>query len=97
MFEMRRAQWREKKQAEATPEATPAPMSAMLSAAFPNPFNPTVQLTVAVARKQDIHLAVFDTQGRQLAVLANGSYDFGSYTFTYDATSLPSGTYYAVL
>ena len=98
MLEMRRNPPREQQHSTAAPtDAGSTAMTAMLSAAFPNPFNPTIQLDVTVAVTQDVHLSIFDSRGRQIAVLADKSYDFGTHTFTFDASALPSGTYYAVL
>lgn len=98
MFDMRRASWSGQRQVGTSSDPTfSAPMTAVLSAAFPNPFNPTIQLDVTVAVTQGVHLSIFDSRGRQIAVLADKSYDFGTHTFTFDASALPSGTYYAVL
>ncbi len=70
------------------------PNSHVLSAAYPNPFNPTTQFTLAVAENQDVTLAVYDALGRQVALLHQGALDAGlTHTFTVDASSLASGAY----
>ncbi len=40
-----------------------------------------------------VRLAVYDVLGREVAVLASGSYPAGSYSFTFDGTNLASGMY----
>ena len=59
----------------------------------PNPFSgrSTIQFTMPEAG--DVYLAVYDPLGRTIQVLADGTYEKGSYSVSIDATSIPSGTY----
>ncbi len=41
----------------------------------------------------NVRLAVYDLLGREVAVLANGRYPAGRYSFTFDGTNLASGVY----
>ncbi|HYE95772.1 MAG TPA: M36 family metallopeptidase [Rubricoccaceae bacterium] len=65
-----------------------------LSAAYPNPFNPQASFSLAVARTQDVAVALYDAVGRRVAVLHEGRLE-GSRThrFTIDGARLASGTY----
>ncbi len=63
----------------------------------PNPFNPTtvIRYQLSVASRAD--LRVFDILGREVAVLANGVQSPGRYSVMFDASELPSGTYFCRL
>jgi hypothetical protein len=64
---------------------------------YPNPFNPTTSLTFEVPRTMQAALRIFDTLGRQVAVLVNGQVPAGSHTLTFDGSNLASGVYLAQL
>jgi hypothetical protein len=68
-----------------------------LAEPYPNPFNPQTSIAVTLFERQDITLLVTDALGRTVATLANGHYDAGRYSVTFDAGSLPSGMYHVVL
>lgn len=61
--------------------------------AYPNPFNPTTTLTFSLAERADVELAVFNTLGQRVALLAEGTMEAGSHQAVFDAGSLPSGMY----
>ncbi|HTY00426.1 MAG TPA: T9SS type A sorting domain-containing protein [Bacteroidota bacterium] len=60
---------------------------------YPNPFNPKTVVSGQWTTDSDVRLVVYDLLGREIAVLANGRYPAGRYTFTFDATNLSSGVY----
>ncbi len=60
---------------------------------YPNPFNPKTGIRVQGSGDRDMRLVVYDLLGREVAVLANGRYPAGEYTFTFDGTNLASGIY----
>ena len=65
-----------------------------LAAAYPNPFNPSTQFTLAVAADQDVTVAVYNVQGRRVATLHQGPMTANErHTFAFEAGSLPSGLY----
>ncbi len=60
---------------------------------FPNPVSDETVITYTVERPTDIHLAVYDMQGRELMVLVDGRKEVGEYSATVDVSSIPSGLY----
>ena len=72
----------------------------LLEQNYPNPFNPITTIEYSLQKsKRDIHnedkvtLKVFDTIGREIAVLVNEYQSPGTYKVHFDASSLASGIY----
>ncbi len=63
----------------------------------PNPFTETTELAYYLPADADADLRVFNSLGRQVAVLASGFHTAGMHLVTFDAADLPSGVYVAVL
>lgn len=60
---------------------------------YPNPFNPST--TIAFSSTGDpVSLRVYDTLGREVAVLVDGATGAGRFSVTFDASALPAGVYY---
>lgn len=76
-------------------EAVPA--NVKLNAATPNPFNPTTNLSFTITEPAEVYLAVYDIRGREIAVLAEGFTNAGTYERTFDGSELGSGVYFARL
>lgn len=74
-------------------ETEELPDDFVLSAAYPNPFNPQTNFTVTLPAQQDVTLAVFDVLGREVDRLHEGILPSGTHTFTFNAATLTSGTY----
>lgn len=64
---------------------------------YPNPFNPTTTLAFDLPLTTKVQLRVFDIQGRQVAMLIDGSMTAGSHTVNFDGSRLASGIYLAQL
>ena len=62
---------------------------------FPNPFNPSTVLSYLLQDASYVNLTVYDNTGRQVAELVDDWRDAGVYELTFDASSLPSGIYFA--
>lgn len=60
---------------------------------YPNPFNPVTSIQFRLSTRSEVSLVVTDMLGKQVGRLVNGWMDSGSYTVTFDAGILPSGTY----
>lgn len=61
---------------------------------YPNPFNPVTSIEFAVPSRTNVVLTVFNSLGREVAVLASGEYAPGNYKITWDAAGLSSGVYF---
>jgi photosystem II stability/assembly factor-like uncharacterized protein len=64
-----------------------------LGANYPNPFNPQTTITYALPRGTEVHLAVYDVLGREVAVLVDGTRPAGRHAAVFEAGNLPSGMY----
>ncbi len=60
---------------------------------YPNPFNPTTQISFALQQAETVRLTVFDVLGREVAVLLDGPLPAGTHEATFDAAQLPNGVY----
>ena len=70
------------------------PSGHVLSAAYPNPFNPRTQFTVTVAREQHVTVEVVDVLGRRAALLHEGPLLADeAHRFTIEGDNLASGVY----
>ena len=65
-----------------------------ISAAYPNPFNPTTQMTLSLHTQADVSVKVFNMAGQLVDVIAEGQMDRGSYSLTWDGTNVSSGVYF---
>jgi hypothetical protein len=65
-----------------------------LSQNFPNPFNPSTEISFALPQVSDVRLSVYNMLGQQVDVLAAGTFNAGYHTVTFDATQLPAGLYF---
>ncbi len=76
-------------QSDKTAESAP-----LLSETYPNPFNPSTKFSYTLSKASNVHISVYNLQGREVAKLVNGLYqEAGSHQVTFDAGHLPSGTY----
>jgi len=60
---------------------------------YPNPFNPTTGIRCQVSEVSWVRLVVYDLLGREVAILADGRYPAGKYTFRFDGSRFASGMY----
>ena len=70
------------------------PENFALSQNYPNPFNPTTTIQIAVPTAGRVVLKVFDVLGKEETTLVDAEMPAGSYTVTFDASRLASGTYF---
>ncbi len=60
---------------------------------YPNPFNPTTTLRFNLPIESDVRLEIFDSLGRQVATLIDGTLPAGSHERVWDVSNLSSGVY----
>jgi hypothetical protein len=77
-----------------TPIGTNIPTKFALNQNYPNPFNPTTKIKFDLPKNTQVNLTVYNTNGQLVMTLADGQYNAGSYEASFDAKSLPSGTYF---
>jgi hypothetical protein len=73
------------------------PMTFDMSQNYPNPFNPTTTIQYSVPEQSRVHLRVVDMLGRVVATAVDGVVDAGVHLYNFDASSLPSGQYLAIV
>lgn len=64
-----------------------------LSAAYPNPFNPTTSIRFSLKNDGRAQVKVFDILGREVATLADGMRGAGEHSVSWNASSFSSGVY----
>ncbi len=65
----------------------------MLQQNFPNPASDETVIIYTVEKPTEIHLALYDMQGRELMVLVDERTEIGEYATTVDVDNIPSGLY----
>lgn len=61
---------------------------------YPNPFNPSTKITFGVSIASNVKLSVYDLTGKEVAELVNEKIQPGKYEVDFNASNLPSGTYF---
>ncbi|MBL8015720.1 MAG: SBBP repeat-containing protein [Ignavibacteria bacterium] len=61
---------------------------------YPNPFNPSTNIKFDIPNDAEVKIAVYDMLGREVKVLVNEYKHAGSYEVNFDASEIPSGTYF---
>jgi hypothetical protein len=70
------------------------PKDYSISAAYPNPFNPTTQMSLELNTDTNVSIKVFNTMGQLVDVITEGQMAGGNYSFSWDATNSASGIYF---
>lgn len=64
-----------------------------LNPAYPNPFNPTTNISYLLEKASPVRINVYDMLGRHIATLVNGMQPAGENQVVFDANNLASGIY----
>jgi hypothetical protein len=70
------------------------PTAYSLAPNYPNPFNPSTQISFDLPNAGLTSLRVFNLQGQLVSTLLNEDLAWGRHSVTFDASSLASGTYF---
>jgi len=73
------------------------PATSELLQNYPNPFNPVTKFEFRVSQTGWVTLKIFDALGREVAFLVNEEKSPGTYPAVWEATTFPSGLYFARL
>ena len=73
------------------------PAEFVLNQNYPNPFNPSTKISYFVPEESFVSIKVYDFLGREVTTLVNEMKSTGSYDFSFNASGLPSGTYFYVM
>lgn len=71
-----------------------APASFALFQNFPNPFNPTTEISYSVPKNSFVTLKVYNVLGQEVATLFSGMRIPGQYQATFNASRFASGVYF---
>lgn len=61
---------------------------------YPNPFNPSTQISFTLKESGKVSLKIYDVLGKEVANLADGYYEAGKHTATFNGSNLASGIYF---
>ena len=70
------------------------PSEYALSQNYPNPFNPVTNIEFSIPNAGFVRLAVYDMQGREIAILAENNLKAGIYKADWNASNFSSGVYF---
>ncbi len=70
-----------------------APLKFELSDNYPNPFNPSTQISFSLLMQEKVTLKVFNIIGQEVALIINREMPAGSHTVQFNAGNLSSGVY----
>ena len=60
---------------------------------YPNPFNPSTTISFELPEASRVQIKVFDTLGRLVSTLTDGTYEAGQHAVRFEASQLTSGLY----
>ena len=65
-----------------------------ISAAYPNPFNPTVSFDITLVEETFVSASVFNLSGQKIAEIHEGNLNQGINTLSWNAMGFASGIYF---
>ena len=76
---------------------TTVPNQLLLEQNYPNPFNPSTVINFRTRTTSYVALKIYNVAGKEITTLVSRVLDAGYYSTTFDASKMPSGTYFAQL
>lgn len=73
------------------------PSQVALGPVYPNPFNATVTIPFALPQAGEIRIAIYDVLGREISVLARGTFAAGMHSVSWTKEDAGSGLYFVKL
>ncbi len=73
---------------------TELPQEYEVASVYPNPFNPTANINIALPEAADLSVRVYNINGQMVAELANGQFQAGHHNLVLDGSNLASGLYF---
>lgn len=70
------------------------PTEFAIAAAYPNPFNPSMNVVLAIPQAGHVEAQVYDILGRRVATLSRGNLTAGYHRFVWQPQNLPTGMYF---
>ena len=64
-----------------------------VKSAYPNPFNPSTNLSLELNTTANVSVKVFNIMGQLVDVIAEGNFSPNTYNWTWNAENLSSGVY----
>ncbi len=64
---------------------------------YPNPFNPTTNISFKIAESGKVSVKIFNAIGQEVAELVNKTMEAGRHEVSFNASNLPSGTYFCTM
>ncbi len=65
-----------------------------LSSVYPNPFNPSTEVSFTIPSDGFVRLSAYNVMGQEMSIIYDGFQSNGSHSYTWNASDLPSGVYY---
>ncbi|MCB2200421.1 lamin tail domain-containing protein [bacterium] len=70
------------------------PTEYAIASAYPNPFNPSMNVVLAIPKTGHVEAQVYDVLGRRVATLSRGNLTAGYHRFVWQPQNLPTGMYF---
>ncbi len=70
------------------------PVSFELQQNFPNPFNPSTEISFSILSDSHVEIRLYNTLGKEVRKLTDGFYAKGKYSLMLNAGDFPSGVYF---